>query len=99
MGQTKPPSRNIIGARVQEARRRRSPPLTQDQLSGKLAAQGLQLDRVTIGKIENGFRCALDFEVKALASVLGVDANWLLGTETAMRPQKRRGSSNRKSDE
>jgi hypothetical protein len=98
MGQTKRKSRNIIGARVQEARRRRSPPLTQDQLSGKLAAQGLQLDRVTIAKIEKGFRCAFDFEVKALASVLEVDANWLLGTETAMRPQKPRGSPNRKSD-
>lgn len=98
MVQTKRPSRNIIGARVQEARRRQIPPLTQDQLSGKLAAQGLQLDRVTIAKIENGFRSAFDFEVKALASVLGVDANWLLGIETEMRLQKQRGSSNRKND-
>jgi hypothetical protein len=53
--------------------------LTQDQLSGRLAKKGIQLDRVALAKIENGVRCAFDFEVKALAAVLKVDANWLLG--------------------
>jgi hypothetical protein len=71
--------RNIIGARVKEARQQFSPPLTQDQLSGRLAKEGIQIDRVALAKIENGLRCAFDFEVKALASVLKVDANWLLG--------------------
>jgi hypothetical protein len=58
-----------------------SPPLTQDQLAGRLAAQGVELDRVAIAKIEVGIRCAFDFEVKALAAALKVDANWLLGIE------------------
>jgi len=72
-------SRNIVGERVREARQRFRPPLTQDQLAGRLAAEGVQLDRVAIAKIESGLRCAFDFEVKALTSVLNVEANWLLG--------------------
>ena len=71
--------RNIIGERVKEARQQFSPPLTQDQLSGRLAKEGVQIDRVALAKIEIGLRCAFDFEVKALASVLKVDVNWLLG--------------------
>jgi len=78
-GDKKQISRNIVGKRVKEARQLYCPPLTQDQLSGKLAADGVQLDRVAIAKIETGIRCAFDFEVKALARVLKVDANWLLG--------------------
>lgn len=72
-------ARNIIGQRVKEARQQFSPPLTQDQLSGRLAKEGIQIDRVALAKIETGLRCAFDFEVKALASVLKVDVNWLLG--------------------
>ena len=72
-------SRNIIGDRIREARQVFDPPLTQDQLSGRLAKEGVQIDRVALAKVENGLRCAFDFEVKALAAVLKVDANWLLG--------------------
>ena len=75
-------SRNIIGARIREARHSFHPPLTQDQLAGRLANEGVQLDRVALTKVENGLRCAFDFEVKALAAVLKVDANWLLGIVT-----------------
>lgn len=75
--------RNIIADRIREARLRFDPPLTQDQVSGRLAGEGVQLDRVAIAKIETGIRCAFDFEVKALAFVLKVDANWLLGIESS----------------
>lgn len=85
VGPGKRQSRNIVGKRVKEARTLHSPPLTQDQLSGKLAVEGVQLDRVGIAKIETGIRCAFDFEVRALASVLKVDANWLLGIGAASR--------------
>jgi HTH-type transcriptional regulator, cell division transcriptional repressor len=74
-------SRNIIGERVREARYRFDPPLTQDQLAGKLAGEGVRLDRVALAKVEGGLRCAFDFEVKGLAAVLNVDASWLLGIE------------------
>lgn len=75
----KRPSRNLIGKRVKLARKALDPPLTQDQLSGKLAIAGVHLDRVALAKIEIGLRSAFDFEVKALAAALKVDANWLLG--------------------
>ena len=78
----KQPSRNIIGNRVREARHQCEPPLTQDQLAGRLARGNVQLDRVALAKVEGGLRCAFDFEVKALAAALKVDANWLLGVDT-----------------
>ncbi|MGH9449988.1 MAG: helix-turn-helix domain-containing protein [Terriglobia bacterium] len=65
-----------------QARQRGKPPLTQDALSGKLARLGFQLDRAAIAKIENNHRRVLDYELKALADVLGVEVNWLLGDET-----------------
>ena len=81
-------SRNIIGARVKEARQFHSPPLTQDQLSGRLAVEGVRLDRVAIAKIETGIRCAFDLEVRGLAAALKVDANWLLGINTSAQSRK-----------
>jgi hypothetical protein len=75
------PQRNVVGERVREARSDFKPPLTQDQLSGRLASEGVQLDRVAIAKIESGLRSAFDFEVRALALVLKVDVRWLLGME------------------
>jgi hypothetical protein len=74
-------SANIIAERVQKARTRHKPPLTQDELSGKLAALGVNIDRAGISKIEIGVRCVLDLEVKALAKALGVSVGWLLGME------------------
>jgi Helix-turn-helix domain len=73
--------KNIVGERVAEARQASKPPLTQDAVSGRLARIGIQLDRAAIAKIENNHRHVLDYEVKAFADVLGVDANWLLGNE------------------
>ena len=93
----KPQARNVIGKRVKEARQSHSPPLTQDQLSGKLATDGVQLDRVAIAKIETGIRCAFDYEVRALAMALKVDVRWLLGIESGTRSSPRSvGTSKRK---
>jgi hypothetical protein len=82
------PSRNIIGRRVKTARLQFDPPLTQDQLSGRLAAEGVELDRVALAKVEIGIRCAFDYEVRGLAKALKVDVNWLLGMD-ADTPQSR----------
>jgi hypothetical protein len=75
----RPARKNIVGRRVAEARQRSAPSLTQDALSGKLARLGIQLDRAAIAKIENDLRHVLDYELKGLANVLGVDVDWLLG--------------------
>ena len=82
-------SRNIIGDRIREARLLFDPPLTQDQLAGRLAREGIQIDRVALAKVETGIRCAFDFEVKALAAVLKVDANWLLGIGGCTHPERK----------
>lgn len=71
--------KNLIGTRVGEARGRFNPPLTQDALSGKLAALGVQLDRAAIAKIENGHRRIYDYEISALAKALNVKIDWLFG--------------------
>jgi hypothetical protein len=71
--------KNIVGRRVAEARRASERVLTQDALSGRLARVGVQLDRAAIAKIETNRRSVLDYELKALARVLAVDVNWLLG--------------------
>lgn len=77
----KPARQNIVGTRVAEARQGCKPALTQDALSGRLARLGIQLDRAAIAKIENNHRHVLDYELKALADVLGVEVDWLLGDE------------------
>jgi transcriptional regulator with XRE-family HTH domain len=71
--------KNVVGLRVGEARNKSKPPLTQDALSGKLAALGVQLDRAAIAKIENGHRRIYDYEVRALARALNVKIDWLFG--------------------
>src|SRR5579864_3004363 len=76
-----PRRKNIVGRRVAEARNLFQPPITQDALSGKLARLSIQLDRAAIAKIENNHRRVLDYELKALATALGVQVNWLFGDE------------------
>lgn len=80
--------RNVVGGLTRLARLAFNPPLTQDQLSGRLAAKGLALDRVAITKIECGQRCVFDFEVPVLAEVLKVDVRWLLGIQNTGGPAK-----------
>ena len=76
-----PVSQNVVGKRVKEARRHAQPPLTQEELSNKLAKLGVSIDRAGIAKIEMGIRGVLDFEVVALASSLAVKVTWLLGVK------------------
>jgi hypothetical protein len=86
------PVRNIIGVRVREARRTSNPRVTQDDLSGRLAKAGVQLDRVAIAKIETGSRCAFDFEVKAIAIALDVSVSWLLDVRERVPRSSMKGS-------
>ena len=71
-------SKNIVGARVQAARLRMKPRMTQAQLAEALLEQGVSIDRAGISKIEIGQRSVYDFEVKALSKVLNVTLDWLL---------------------
>lgn len=72
--------KNIIGPRVRQLRQ--SQGLTQKNLAERLQLAGFDLTDLTILRIENGTRFVADYEVKALARVLGVSCGYLLG-ETA----------------
>ena len=71
--------RNVIGERVQLARERAKPRITQADLAARLQIEGLRLERVTISKIETGYREVTDVEAIAIAKALGVTISWLLG--------------------
>jgi len=71
--------RNIIGARVRQARLNRNPAVSQDDLAGKLAAQGILMDRTAVSRIESQSRYAMDYEAAAIARALKVSVAWLFG--------------------
>ena len=65
--------RNIIGPKLRRIRLMQKPEVTLEDLSGRLAARGVRLDRSAIGRIENSNRYVLDYEMKALADALRTD--------------------------
>jgi len=69
--------RNQIGLRIKEARLRRIPSVSQEDLAGRLAARGILIDRSAISRIEKQTRYVMDYEVAAIASSLGVSVAWL----------------------
>ena len=70
--------RNIVGARVRQARKAARPPVTQIDLVARLQVLGMQIDQSGLSKIESGRRPVTDFEVIALARALNVSVAWLL---------------------
>lgn len=78
MGQV---GQNLVGERVKKARGKVQPPVTQEELSKRLAKLGVSIDRAGIAKLETGIRGVLDYEVVALARALDVKVSWLLGTK------------------
>jgi transcriptional regulator with XRE-family HTH domain len=79
--------RNVVGARVRQARKLARPPVTQGDLAARLQLLGLKVDQSSVSKIEQGLRPVLDIEVVALAKALKVSAAWLLGEmDTPIRP-------------
>lgn len=68
--------RNISGERV---RMKRLPMrLSQAALAAKVQAEGVILEQDAISRIELGSRMVQDYELWALAEVLGVSSGWLL---------------------
>lgn len=70
---------NLIGSRIREAREKLKPIVSQKELAAKLGVRGLDLDRPTVTRIENGKRYLRDYEIKAIAGVLKVSVAWLFG--------------------
>lgn len=69
--------RNIVGQQVRIARLRAKPAITQADLAARLQVGGLHVERVTISKIETGYREVTDVEALAIARALGVTVSWL----------------------
>ena len=70
--------RNVIGRRLRQARLKTKPPVSQDDLSARLATLGISLDRSAISRIEGETRYVLDYEAVALAKALKVSIQELL---------------------
>lgn len=71
------PARNQVGPRIRLARVKAAPAVSQEDLAGRLAAQGILLDRSAISRIESQSRYLMDFEVSAIAKCLKVPVAWL----------------------
>lgn len=72
-------SRNIAGARVEQ--RRKAIGMKQKDLLTQLQVRGVDLNASGLSKLEGQIRSINDYELVALADVLGVSVNWLLGLE------------------
>ena len=73
---------NVCGKRIRLLRLARN--LSEGALAGRLQSQGVDLDYVAIGRIENGQRRVADYELLALAAALDVSVTDLVTGEGAM---------------
>lgn len=71
--------RNVVGKRIRQARMKCVPPVSQDDLAGRLAAAGIVMDQTAISRIESQTRYLMDYEVAAVARCLKVSVAWLFG--------------------
>ena len=72
-------NRNLVGARVTEARLRMG--MKQVDLLAKLQTAGVDISIPALSLLEGQKRPVSDFELCALADVLHVSVDWLLGRE------------------
>jgi transcriptional regulator with XRE-family HTH domain len=70
-------NRNMIGVRVKEARERKG--MKQKALMAQLQVNGVDMNSSGLSKIEGQTRSVLDFELAAIANILDVSVDWLLG--------------------
>ena len=71
--------RNIIGARVTEARQAQG--MKQIDLLAKLQLAGIDISSPALSLLEGQKRPVSDIELNALATILNVSVDWLLGRE------------------
>ncbi len=71
--------RNIVGARVTQARKKLG--MKQVELLAKLQLMGMDMSVPALSLLEGQKRPVSDIELNALADVLGVSVAWLLGRE------------------
>ena len=74
-------NRNIIGARVTEARLNKG--MKQNELLAKLQTAGVDMSIPALSLLEGQKRPVSDIELNALADILEVSVDWLLGRKEA----------------
>ncbi len=72
-------NRNLIGARVEQARKGLG--MKQKELLAQLQVNGVDMNASALSKLEGQVRSVNDFEIVALANILNVSVDWLLGRE------------------
>ena len=72
-----PGNRNIVGARVTEARSAAG--VLQKDLLARLQVSGVEISHPALSLLEGQKRPVSDIALKALAEILNVDVRWLLG--------------------
>ena len=70
-------SRNIVGARVTEARQMRG--MKQVELLARLQTRGIDISVPALSLLEGKKRPVTDIEFAALSGILSVSVDWLLG--------------------
>ena len=71
--------RNIVGSRVTEMRKKLG--MKQIDLLARLQVMGVDISVPALSLLEGQKRPVSDIELNALADILGVSADWLLGRE------------------
>ena len=71
--------RNMIGARVTAARKEKG--MKQNELLAQLQLAGVDISSPALSLLEGQKRPVSDFELCALADILDVSVDWLLGKE------------------
>ena len=69
--------RNLVGARVEMARKHLG--MTQKDLLAQLQVKGVDINASALSKLEGQVRYVTDVELNALADILNVSVDWLLG--------------------
>ena len=73
-------NRNLIGARVTQARLRQG--MKQTELLVRLQLAGIEISVPALSLLEGQKRPVFDFELVALAKALDVSVEWLLGIDS-----------------
>jgi len=71
--------RNIVGARVTEARLALG--MKQNELLAKLQTAGIEISTPALSLLEGQKRPVSDIELNSLADILKVSVDWLLGRD------------------
>lgn len=71
--------RNLVGERV--GNRRKEINMKQIELLTALREKGVEFNASGLSKLEGQIRSVNDYELVAIADVLGVTLNWLVGKE------------------